>query len=148
MGQTIADKEQLSPKEVVRRFLDEVRSGHFPEKADLYMAETVVAHQVNSEDPVSILRTPENYTSHVRDFIRMFGKFDFKVTELLAEDQKVYARWIQTGKHLEEIDGFKPTGLPLIEFTSAVYRVENGKIVEYWLQNDRRGMEMQLRKNQ
>jgi predicted ester cyclase len=107
----------------------------------------VVAHQITSEDPVSIQRTPENYTSHVRDFIRMFGQFDFKVTELLAEDQKVYARWIQTGKHLEEMNGFPATGLPLTEFTSAVYRIENGKIVEYWLQNDRLGMEMQLRRN-
>lgn len=148
MEQNSTNEEPLSPKEVVRLFLDEVRSGRFPEKAHVYMADTVIAHQINSENPVSIQRTPENYAEHVRDFLRMFGQFDFKVTELLAEDNKVYARWVQTGKHLEEMNGVKPTGKPLIEFTSAVYRIENGKIVEYWLQNDRLGMEMQLRENQ
>nr|WP_295922354.1 ester cyclase [uncultured Dyadobacter sp.] len=144
LGQNAASRVSLSPKELVRQFLSEVRSGRFPEKSGIYLADTVVAHQVQSEDPVSILRTPEDYARHVREFIRLFGPFEFRITELLADDQKVYARWVQTGRHLQDMDGQKPTGKTLVEYTSAVYRISNGKIAEYWLQTDRLGFDRQL----
>lgn len=44
-------------------------------------------------------------------------------------------------------DGFAPTGKPVIEIASAVYRIENDKIVEYWIQIDREGIRKQLEKN-
>lgn len=144
LGQNAASRASLSPKELVRQFLSEVRSGRFPEKAGTYLADTVVAHQVQSEDPVSILRTPEGYARHVREFIRLFGDFEFRITELLADNEKVYARWIQTGRHLQEMDGQQPTGKTLVEYTSAVYSIRNGKIIEYWLQTDRLGFDRQL----
>lgn len=77
----------------------------------------------------------------------MYGNFTFEVTELIAEGDKVYARWIQHGKHLAEIDGYQATGKPLAEIASAVYRLEHGKIVEYWIQIDRLGFEKQLQQN-
>ena len=134
-------------KEVVLLFLKNVRSGLYPDNAKDYMADTVLAHQVNSENPVSVKRTPENYAEHVKTFLALFGKFRFEVTELIAEGDKVYARWIQTGRHLSKLEGYEPTQLPLIEYTSAVYRIENGKIKEYWLQSDRLGFEEQLKQN-
>ena len=136
-----------SPKEIVRMFLEEVRSGAHPEKAALYMADTVLAHQVTSENPTTVKRTPSNYTAHVKEFLTLFGNFEFSITELLADGNKVYAKWVQKGIHQSDIDQHKATGLPLIEYTSAVYKVENGKIAEYWLQSDRLGMEEQLKKN-
>lgn len=147
LNQDLMSQQNKTAKDVVKAFLQEVRTGLHPEKASLYMADTVLAHQVNAENPVTVKRTPANYKAHVEDFLDMFGKFEFEVTELLADGNKVYVRWIQRGKHLKEIDGYKATGLPLIEFTSVVYRVENGKIAEYWLQTDRLGFEEQLRKN-
>jgi len=137
----------LSPKEIVKKFLTEVRSGLHPENAVNFMADTILAHQLNSENPVSVERTPSSYAAHVREFVESFGQFEFEVTELMADGDKVYVRWKQTGKHLKEIDGYKPTGLPLIEYTSVVYRVEHGKIVEYWLQMDRLGFSEQLKQN-
>ncbi|WP_420150509.1 ester cyclase [Spirosoma sp.] len=138
---------QKSAKEVVDGFLRTVRSGLYPERAGDYMAEIILAHQLTAEKPTTIRRTPANYADHVKDFQRLFGDFELEITELLAEDNKVYVRWKQTGRHLAEIDGYAPTGLPLIEMTSVVYRVEQEKIVEYWLQTDRLGFELQLRQN-
>ncbi len=140
-------QQKNSAKEVVSMFLQDVRSGRQPQKAFLYMADTVLAYQLNAEDPVTVIRTPENYTLHIQSFLEMFGDFEFTVTELIAEGDKVYARWIQKGKQQTEIDGYKATGKPLTEITSVVYRVSNGKIVEYWLQTDRYGFEQQLKAN-
>lgn len=136
-----------SSEKVVRAFLTNVRSGLHPEDAKLYMADTVLAHQITSENPTTVKRTPENYTNHIQEFKRLFGNYTFEVTEVIAQKNKVYVRWKQTGKHVSEVDGFAPTQLPLVEFTSAVYRVENKRIVEYWLQMDRLGFNIQLKQN-
>ncbi|QMU31532.1 ester cyclase [Adhaeribacter radiodurans] len=136
-----------SNKEIVKAFLTEVRSGKTPDNANLYLAETVLAHQVNAENETTVKRTPENYADHVREFLTQYGDYSFQITELLAEGDKVYARWKQTGHHLTNLDGYAPTGKPLIEIASAVYRVQNGKIVEYWIQIDRFGFEQQLKQH-
>jgi predicted ester cyclase len=146
MAQNSTNKSE-SPKEIVQHFLADVRSGLHPEKASEYMTDTVLALQVNSEIPVTVKRTPANYTAHIQEFLSMFGKYQFEVTEILSEGDKVYVRWIQRGKHLADIDGYKATGLPLVEYTSAVYRIRDVKIVEYWLQSDRLGFEEQLKQN-
>lgn len=137
----------MKNKEIVKQFLEQVRSGKFPEKASLYMADSILAHQMNAENETTVIRTPQNYSEHIEDFVRMFGQFSFEITDLIAEEDKVYARWKQIGNHLAEIDGYQPTGNPLIEIASCVYRLENNKIAEYWIQIDRLGFEKQLRQN-
>lgn len=131
-------------QQIVKDFLLTVRSGKNPDKAKEFMAGKVLAHQLNAEHAQTVERTPENYAAHVREFLQLYGQFEFEITELIAQDNKVYARWKQTGKHLAQINGYPATGLPLIEIASAVYRLENGKIVEYWIQIDRAGFEKQL----
>ena len=137
----------FTSKEIVQQFFLNVRSGKHPEKAVDYMADTVLAHQIVSEDPVTVIRTPQNYAEHVRALLEQFGTFDLEIQELFAENNKVFVRWKQTGKHLAAIDGYQPTGLPLTDFGSAVYLIEDGKIKEYWILPDRFGLDVQLKKN-
>lgn len=144
---TLPQLNAQSPEKIVRAFLTNVRSGLHPEQAKEYLADTLLAHQVISESPATVKRTPENYTNHIKDFLRLFGSYEFQITEFIVQKDKVYVRWKQTGKHMAEIDGYAPTQLPLVEFTSAVYRVEKKKIVEYWVQMDRLGFDLQLKKN-
>jgi ketosteroid isomerase-like protein len=43
---------------------------------------------------------------------------------------------VHSGRELDAVqvvDVISVTGKPLVELASAVYRVENGKIVEYWI---------------
>ncbi len=136
----------ISSQETVQNFLLTVRSGRNPDRAKDFMAEKVLAHQMNAENQQTLVRTPQDYADHVKDFLQMYGKFEFEITEIIAQDNKVYARWKQTGKHLNQIGDYPPTGLPLIEVASAVYRLENGKIVEYWIQIDRAGFDKQLQR--
>ncbi|MFG3338429.1 ester cyclase [Glycomyces sp. NPDC048151] len=133
-------------KPIVAAFLDEVRSGAHPDRAARFMAPRVLAHQVVSEDEVTVERTPEQYAGHVRDMLEAYGPFAFRVDELIAEGDRVYARWTQHGRHLAEVDGVPATGEPLTEVASAVYRVEDGLIAEYWIQIDRHGLAEQLRR--
>ncbi|WP_055586372.1 ester cyclase [Streptacidiphilus griseoplanus] len=131
-------------KDTVRQFLLQVRSGLHPDRADRFMASRVQAHQVAAEAPVVVERTPQQYTEHVQEMLETYGDFTLTVDELIAEDDRVYARWTQIGRHVGPIDHYLPTGAQLTEMASAVYRVEDGLIIEYWIQIDRQGITAQL----
>ncbi|WP_338590958.1 ester cyclase [Paenibacillus sp. Y5S-9] len=137
----------MTAEQIVRTFFEEVRSGRNPDYASNVMAEQVLAHQVISEDEVTVTRTPSDYADHVREMIEAYGEFSLEILELLTQGDKVYVRWRQTGTHIGEVDGYSPTNLPVIEIASAVYRVENEQIAEYWIQIDRLGIEKQLERN-
>ncbi|MGO4494287.1 ester cyclase [Paenibacillus sp. 2RAB27] len=137
----------LSSRDVVQQFFQLVRSGQQPDAAHDYMADQVLAHQMTAENETTVHRTPMNYADHVREMLDAYGTFHLEVQELLAQKDRVYVRWKQTGIHIGEVDGFLPTGKPIIEIASAVYRVEHGKIIEYWIQIDREGIRAQLVRN-
>ncbi|WP_145326276.1 ester cyclase [Paenibacillus xylanexedens] len=137
----------MTAEQIVRIFFEEVRSGRNPDYASSVMAEQVLAHQVISEEEVTVTRTPSDYADHVREMIEAYGEFSLEIQELLTQGDKVYVRWRQSGTHVGDVDGFSPTNLPVIEIASAVYRVENERIAEYWIQIDRLGIEKQLERN-
>lgn len=120
--------------EVVARFLGLVRTTGDASAARELMAPAVPGHQVVAEAPRTVVRTPEEYAAHVQDMLRDHGRFGFVVTELLADGDRVYVRWRQRG-----------AGTPAVtEVGSAVYRVADGRIAEYWVQLDRLGLLAQL----
>jgi predicted ester cyclase len=131
-------------KAIIQAFLVNIRGGNNLQDVALYMADTILAHQMNVENPTTVTRTPSNYADNIREFLTMFGNFTLEITELLADGDKVYARWLQKGHHLTTIDVHAATGKPLNEIASCVYRLEAGKIVEYWIQIDRYVFEWQL----
>ncbi|MFE7614892.1 ester cyclase [Streptomyces sp. NPDC057496] len=131
-------------KDTVHQFLLQVRSGLHPDRAGRFMADRVRAHQVVSEAPTVVERTPQQYTEHVQEMLDAYGPFTLTVDELIAEGDRVYARWTQNGRHVGPVDHHRPTGAQVTAMTSAVYRVEDGLIVEYWIQIDRQGITAQL----
>ena len=100
------------------------------------MAPVVRCHQMNSEAPATIERTPADYAEHVREMLADLDRLEYVVTELLADADHVYVRWQQTGH--------RPSGRALVEVGSAVYRVHDQRIAEYWIQLDRHGLLAQL----
>jgi len=117
----------MTPEQIVRTFFEEVRSGKRPDYSNQLMEERVLAHQIVSEEEQTVLRTPEDYAEHVREMKEAYGNFSIEIQELVADGNKVYVRWKQIGTHVGEIDGYKPTGLPVIQLASAVYKIENEK---------------------
>ncbi|MFF2793996.1 ester cyclase [Lysinibacillus xylanilyticus] len=137
----------MTPEQIVKKFFEEVRSGNNPDYATELMADQVLAHQVISEEESTVLRTPTDYADHVKEMVEAYGDFLLEIQEFMVQGNKVYVRWKQVGTHVGEVDGFQPTSLPVIEIASAVYRIEEEKIVEYWIQIDRAGIEKQLNRN-
>ncbi|MFQ2100577.1 ester cyclase [Aeromonas sanarellii] len=134
----------MSVEEVVRGFIDHVRSGKNPELAIQYLSPVVVAHQIVSGVSKAIERTPDNYRLHIEEFLEAYGDYELFIEEFLVQGEKAYVRWRQEGRHLGNILGYEPTGLTLSTVGSAVYRVSENKIVEYWIQQENQGLHNQL----
>ncbi|MGG2106538.1 ester cyclase [Lysinibacillus pakistanensis] len=137
----------MTPEQIVKKFFEEVRSGNNPDYATELMADQVLAHQVTSEEELTVTRTPKDYADHVKEMVEAYGDFSLEIQEFMVQGNKVYVRWKQVGTHVGEVDGYQPTNLPVIEIASAVYRIEEEKIAEYWIQIDRAGIENQLERN-
>jgi predicted ester cyclase len=147
MVPTMAEsRAPASPTAVVKEFLNDVRSGRNPDAITRYFAPHVQAHQITSESETTVVRTPQDYAGHVREFLATYGRFSFRIEDMIAQDDRVFVRWRQEGHHIGSVDGERPTGGPVTEITSAVYRVRNGRITEYWIQSDRKGLEIQLQR--
>ena len=130
-----------SAEVVVRRFLDDVRSGRNPGRAHHYMADTILAHQLTGEDETTIRRTPADYAEHVEAMIADHGNFTLDILTFVASNDLVAVVWRQTGdRHPSAADA----ATPIIELAACTYRVVEGRIVEYWLLLDRLGIDRQL----
>ncbi len=68
----------------------------------------------------------------------------FTVDDMVAEGDKVAARWTATGTHKVPIMGIPPTGKQVTIRGNGYIRCEGGKIVEDWTLHDALGMMQQL----
>jgi len=79
--------------------------------------------------------------------ISLLGMPDFHATidDLIAEGDKVVARITMTGTHTGDFFGFPATGNN-VKFTGIyIVRIENGKIVEHWGEEDAISLMEQLK---
>ncbi|MBV8659478.1 MAG: ester cyclase [Burkholderiales bacterium] len=129
-----------TPRDVINAFLNEVRSAKHPERAGRYMADEVAAHQVQSEAPTVVMRTPADYANHVREMWAANGPFTLTIEDMICEGERVYVRWRQQGWS----NAPDQPRRALIEVASAVYHVQAGRIVRYHIQIDRKGLELQM----
>lgn len=104
---------------VVLRFLALVRLTGDAEAARSLMAGRVPAHQVTAGG--TVVRTPDEYAEHAAELVSAAPHRSSYVTELLVDGDRVYLRWALT----TDRGG---------ESASAVYRVADGRIAEYWIQ--------------
>lgn len=78
------------------------------------------------------------------DFRRGFPDVVSTIEDLVAEGDRVAARWRARATHLEEYVGVPPTGKE-VEFTGiSVYRIEGGRIAESWTVEDDLGLMRQI----
>jgi predicted ester cyclase len=78
------------------------------------------------------------------DFRRGFPDVVSTIEDLIAEGDKVVARWRSRATHRGEYMGIPPTGEE-VEFTGiSVYRIVGGKIAESWNSEDQLGLMRQI----
>lgn len=86
--------------------------------------------------------------NEIRELVQAFheGASDMKLTidDLIAEGDKVVARWTIRLKHTGNLLGYPPTGKEISYTGITIQRIENGKIIDDWYEVDGRELEKQL----
>ncbi len=84
----------------------------------------------------------------LRQFVQVsreaFPDLEFTVEDMIAEGDKVVARYTMRGTHQGEFMGVAPTGNRLEVTGIDIVRFEGGKMTEHWANSDTLGMMQQL----
>jgi steroid delta-isomerase-like uncharacterized protein len=66
------------------------------------------------------------------------------VDDIITDGDKVAARWTSTGTHQGDLFGIPPTGNAVKITATVVYRTEDGRLAEGWINRDDFGLMRQL----
>jgi len=82
------------------------------------------------------LTSPEMF-ENVKDahawVVATFADHRLKITEIVAEGDKVAVRVTSSGRHTGEFMGMSPTGKGWTNYGAYFFRLEAGKIVDIWM---------------
>lgn len=87
---------------------------------------------------------PEGFKQVMGMFFQAFPDIHETTEEVIAEGHKVAARGFFTGTHNGEFMSVPATGKQIRVSYIAIYRVEDGRVVENWVQMDLLGLLQQL----
>jgi predicted ester cyclase len=130
-------------KELLRRFYHEVYVHWNMEMAD----EVLSPHFISHDWPQGTPAGPQAFRAYYVMFRKAVPDAGYHVDDLIAEGDKVVVRWRMRGTYDGAFPGIDvpPTGQPVTLRGVAIYRVENGKLMERWVVSDLFGLLKEIR---
>jgi steroid delta-isomerase-like uncharacterized protein len=117
-------------KEVLRTWFEKVWNQHSTAAIDdLYLSDGR-AHGFPQAD--SVLVGPEEFKTIHRNFCGAFPDIHVTVDDVIAEGDKVAARWTATMTHLGDSLGMKATSRKVVLSGSTIVIIKDGLISEGW----------------
>ena len=130
-----------SNKQRLRRVPEEIFDGGDLDLVDELFADEFVGHA----PPVpGELRGPDEFEGLVTAFRTGFPDLAHTEVHLVGEGDVVVARVTGTGAHDGEFLGVPPTGETIETTAMEMYRFDDGRIVEAWLNVDTLGLLQQI----
>ena len=126
-------------KDIVRRFEDAVDTQNL-DAAATFLSPAYVDHNGFPGQPPGI----EGFKQAASIVFTGFPNAYTTSRDFMAEGDKVVVRWEGGGTHQGEFMGLPATGKPITITGINIYRVANGKIVDYWHHEDMLGVMQQL----
>jgi steroid delta-isomerase-like uncharacterized protein len=115
-------------KVIIRRLFNEVFN-----QGNMEVIDELVARDVSGQDAaIDETRTIEAFKEVVELFRTAFPDGSYVIHDLIAEGDRVVARWSLTGTHNGTIFDVPPTEKRVTMNGIIIYHLEDEKIVEYW----------------
>lgn len=127
-------------KAAVRRWFDEGFNKQNLDEFDHYFSPNLVNHEL----PPTMPQGREGTKVFASMFFTAYPNIQLTLEDLVAEGDKIVARWSARGTHNGDLMGIPPTGKEVLITGIAIDRFENGKAVEHWEVFDQLGMMQQL----
>lgn len=122
------NKATEANKAIVQRWVDEVWNQRNAAAIDDLTAPHYVLHYFSTGTTFDL----QAYKALHPLFMAALPDLKIIIDDMVAEDDKVTARLLQTGTHRAELMGVPPSGKRVEQRALAIYRIENGKLVEGW----------------
>ncbi|HEY7291380.1 MAG TPA: ester cyclase [Vicinamibacterales bacterium] len=132
----MTDDITAANKALLRRFYKEVYVDWNMALADQVVAPHFVSHDWPERGPTG----PEAFRDYYAAIRSAVPDARYEVDDLIAEDDRVVVRWRLLGTHTGDFRGIAPSGRPITLKGIAIYRVENGKLMERWVVSDLHGL--------
>jgi predicted ester cyclase len=121
--------------EVVRRLVDEAVNADRVDLLGEFVRPDVVVH------PGTVGAAPatagiEELATAFRRFHSVFPDLHVVFEDVVAEGDRVAARWTATGTHSAELAGLSATGRAVRWGGIDIYRLVDGKVAEWWRNDD------------
>lgn len=126
-------------KQIIGRFVDEVINGQNHDRIEAYVDENVADHT-----PFGDTEGIEAFRETTEAIHAAFPDFEVTPEEIISEENTVSVRMTQRGTHEGEFLGVAPTGNSFEIKAMAFVHMEDGMLVERWVQPDVLGLMQQL----
>lgn len=126
-------------KRIVRRFFE-----LGPSQGDMNSAKKLLTEDFALHVPLPSAPGVQGISDIVTACRAAFEHLNVTVEDMVAEGDRVAARFTARGVHKGEFMGLAPTGKPITMTGIEIFRLENGKIAELWGEANLMGLMMQL----
>jgi steroid delta-isomerase-like uncharacterized protein len=126
-------------KRIVRRIREEVE-----DQGDLGAIDEIFAEDVVMHTPMGEFSGHEAIKEMYESDREGFSDSAETIHDVIAEGDTVAMRLTERGTHDGEFMGIEPTGKEFEIQTMAFFRMEDGKVAEWWMQPDTLGLMQQL----
>ena len=131
---------QSENKELLRNFYEEVFNQHNVDAAAKFIAKDAVSHRGLPGMPKGLERAKQRLSM----YFAAFPDIKITVEDMVAEGDKVVARYTMSGTHKGGLMGIAATGKKVSITGIEIIRVSAGKLVEHWGASDGLGMMRQV----
>jgi steroid delta-isomerase-like uncharacterized protein len=125
---------------VMRRFVEFINTGSEKLAKEL-ISPHAVFHVPGRSEP---MRGPDGYLAIIEMMRSGFPDIQWTLEEMIAEDDKVAARFTMRGTHQGSFFGVPPTGKTIAVQAMNFYRLAGGQLIEERGQPDLLGLLMQI----
>ncbi|HOT07754.1 MAG: SnoaL-like polyketide cyclase [Methanosaeta sp. PtaB.Bin039] len=126
-------------KEIVRRFFE-----LGPSSGNISAARELLAPDFTLHVPLPAAPGVQGICDVITTCRAAFEHLNVDVEDMVAEGDRVAARFTASGIHRGEFMGLDPTGKPITMTGIEIFRISNGKIAELWGEANLMGLMMQL----
>lgn len=130
-------------EQIVRRLVEDSVNANRPDALDTAVDPDVRVHP-GTPGAAPDTRGIEDLRAAFRAFHTVFPDLHVELHDVITADDRVAARWTASGTHLAELAGVPATGRFVRWGGIDVYRLVEGKIVDWWRNEDFVGLLRQL----
>lgn len=96
--------------------------------------ENAVNGHVKTRESLAPYVTDEALLQHCEFFEKSFPRYTIQIEDMIEQDDKVVVRARFQGTHTGDFNGIPPTGVTTDVPFLIMYRIEDGKIAQHWLE--------------